>query len=205
MAVVWNLTPRLQGAIVTLEPLAAEHFDALLEASRPPEIWDWWSVDMSSPEAFRRWFDDALRAREEGVRSQLATIDALSGRPIGSTSFMTLRPEHAGLEIGWTWLTPAAWHSGANIEAKLLMLRHAFTALGCQRVEFLTHERNERSRRALEALPAQFEGIRREDRVLHDGSRRSSAAYSILDSEWPAVEAQLGERVAAALAARSES
>ena len=205
MAVVWNLTPRLDGAIVTLEPLAAEHFDALLEASRPPEIWEWWSVDMSSPEAFRRWFDDALRAREEGVRSQLATIDALSGRPIGSTSFMTLRPEHAGLEIGWTWLTPAAWHSGANVEAKLLMLRHAFTALGCQRVEFLTHERNERSRRALEALPAQFEGIRREDRVLHDGSRRSSAAYSILDSEWPAVEAQLGGRVAAALAARSES
>jgi RimJ/RimL family protein N-acetyltransferase len=205
MAGVWDLTPRLQGEIVTLEPLAAEHFDALLEASRPQEIWDWWSVDMSSAEAFRRWFDDALRAREEGVRSQLATLDARTGSPIGSTSFMTLRPEHAGLEIGWTWLTPAAWRGGANAEAKLLMLRHAFTQLGAQRVEFLTHERNERSRRALEALPAQFEGIRRDDRLLHDGSRRSSAGYSILDREWPAVEAQLGARVAAALAARSDT
>jgi len=202
MAAVWDLTPRLQGEIVTLEPLAPEHFDGLLEASRPAEIWSWWSVDMSSPEAFRRWFDEAVSARDEGVRSQLATLDARSGSPIGATSFMTLRPEHAGLEIGWTWLTPAAWRSGANAEAKLLMLRHAFTQLRCQRVEFLTHERNERSRRALEALPAQFEGIRREDRLLHDGSRRSSAAYSILDREWPAVEAHLAGRVALARDAR---
>ena len=202
MAAVWNLTPRLAGEIVTLEPLAAEHYAGLLEASRPPGIWSWWSVDMSSEAAFRRWFDEALQAREDGQRSQLVTLDARSGRPVGSSSFMTLRPEHAGLEIGWTWLAPVAWRSGANVEAKLLMLRHAFGELGCQRVEFATHERNERSRRALAALPAQFEGIRRDDRILFDGSRRSSAVYSIIDREWPAVEAALAARVAAAVAAR---
>ena len=199
---MWNLTPRLQGEIVTLEPLSGEHYEGLLEASRPSETWSWWSVDMSTPEAFRLWFEEALRARDEGSRSQLATLDASSGRPLGASSFMSLRPEHAGLEIGWTWLTPAAWQRGVNAEAKLLMLRHAFTQLGAQRVEFRTHERNERSRRALEALPAQFEGIGRDDRILHDGSRRSSAVYSIIDHEWPAVEANLTARVAAALAAR---
>ena len=157
---------------------------------------------MSTPEAFREWFDEALRAREAGTRSQLATLDAATGVPLGSTSFMTLRPDHRGLEIGWTWLTPAAWRTGANVEAKLLMLRHALTELGCQRVEFYTHERNERSRGALAALPAQFEGIHRDDRVLFDGSRRSSAVYSIVDREWPAVEASLAARVAAAASAR---
>lgn len=202
---MWNLTPRLEGQIVILEPLAAEHYDALLEASRPPETWSWWSVDMSTPEAFRRWFDDALSAREQGLRSQLATLDARSGTPIGATSFMTLRPEHAGLEIGWTWLTPSAWRGGANIEAKLLMLRHAFTQLGCQRVELVTHEHNERSRGAIAALGAQFEGIHRDDRLLFDGSRRSSAFYSILDREWPTVEERLSARIAAALAAQADA
>jgi RimJ/RimL family protein N-acetyltransferase len=116
---------------------------------------------------------------------------------------MTLRPEHAGLEIGWTWLNPAAWRTAANAEAKLMMLRHAFEALRCQRVEFSTHASNERSRAALSALPAQFEGVKRDDRILPDRSRRSSAVYSILDREWPAVAANLTTRVAAARAARA--
>lgn len=200
---MWNLAPRLSGELVILEPLAPGHFDALLEASRPPEIWDWWTVDMSTAAAFRAWFDDALRAREQGTRAHFATLDAHTAIPIGSTSFMTLRPEHAGLEIGWTWLTPAAWQTGANVEAKLLMLRHAFEVLGCQRVEFSTNERNLRSRHALEALPARFEGVKRDDRILHDGTRRSSAVYSILDREWPGVAANLSARVAAASSARA--
>jgi N-acetyltransferase len=202
MAHMWDLTPRLEGEIVVLEPLAPEHYEGLLEAARPPEIWGLWPVDMSTEAAFRAWFDGALAARAAGLRSHFATLDARSATPIGSTSYMDLRPEHAGLEIGWTWLTPQAWRSGANVEAKLLMLRHAFEVLGCQRVALKTHERNERSRRAIEALPAQFEGIGRDDRILHDGSRRSSATYSILDREWPAVEANLEQRLAAALAAR---
>jgi N-acetyltransferase len=203
MASMWNLTPRLAGEIVVLEPLAEEHFGALAEAARPPEIWTWWTVAMAGEAAFRRWFDDALRSRAEGTRAPFATLDARSARPIGATSYLTLRPEHAGLEIGWTWLNPAAWRSGANAEAKLLLLRHAFEALGCQRVEFSTNERNERARRALEALPAQFEGVKRDDRLLHDGTRRSSAIYSILDREWPAVAANLDGRVASARSSRA--
>jgi RimJ/RimL family protein N-acetyltransferase len=204
MRAVWNLAPRLRGELVTLEPLAAEHFDGLLTAGRPPQIWTWWSVDMSSEAAFRAWFDAARSAQEQGTRAPFATLDTRTAAPLGSTSFMTLRPEHAGLEIGWTWLTPAAWNTGANAEAKLLMMRYAFEQLACQRVEFLTHARNERSRRALEALGAQFEGVRRDDRILHDGRRRSSAVYSVIDSEWPAVRSSLAARVAAAAARASD-
>jgi N-acetyltransferase len=200
MPSMWNLSPRLAGEIVVLEPLSEEHYGALLEAAQPAEIWTWWTVSMAGEAAFRRWFDDALRSGAERTRAPFATLDAQTAQPIGATSYLTLRPEHAGLEIGWTWLNPAAWRSGANAEAKLLLLRHAFEALDCQRVEFSTNERNERARQALEALPAQFEGVRRDDRVLHDGDRRSSAIYSILDREWPAVAANLGARVASARA-----
>ena len=58
---------------------------------------------------------------------------------------------------------------------KLLQLRHAFTQLGCQRAEFETDELSARSRRALEALPARFEGVLRDLKLLPDGRRRSSA------------------------------
>jgi RimJ/RimL family protein N-acetyltransferase len=197
MASVWDLRPRLEGRIVTLEPLGEGHRDALLEAAQPQQAWEWWSVDMSTPQAVGAWFDETLQAAGRGERAPFATLERASGQAIGSTSFMSLQPEHAALEIGWTWLTPRAWNGGANIEAKLLMLRHAFAVLGCQRVEFLTHERNERSRRALSALPAQFEGILRDSRILWDGSRRSSAVYSILEAEWPAVEANLVARLGA--------
>jgi RimJ/RimL family protein N-acetyltransferase len=115
---------------------------------------------------------------------------------IGSTSYMELRPEHRSVEIGSTWLTPAAWSTGANAEAKLLMLTHAFEHASCIRVELKTDARNVRSRRAIEALPAHFEGIHRQHRVLSDGTLRDSAWYSVLDREWPEVRDQLRRRLA---------
>jgi RimJ/RimL family protein N-acetyltransferase len=186
---------------VILEPLAPEHFDGLFEAAQPAEIWEWWpfnpAIDRTT---FSRWCSGVLERMAYGQEAHFATTDARTGRPLGSTSYLTLRPEDRGLEIGWTWLTPAAWGTGANAEAKLLQLTHAFEDLGCQRVEFDTDEQNSRSRRALEALPAIHEGIRRDATLLADGCRRSSAIYSILDSEWPDVRANLERRVQSYLA-----
>jgi RimJ/RimL family protein N-acetyltransferase len=194
---VWeNLSSRLTGRLVTLEPLEPEHIDGLFEAARPPEIWEWWPYNPATDrESFVRWVGSVLEAMAYGREAHFASVDTQSGRLLGSTSFLTLRPEDRGLEIGWTWLTPAAWGTGVNAEAKLLQLRHAFDELGCQRVEFDTDEHNSRSRRALEALPAVYEGVRRECTLLADGRRRSSAFYSILDSEWPDVRANLERRV----------
>jgi RimJ/RimL family protein N-acetyltransferase len=191
----------LAGRLVTLEPLAPEHIDGLFEAGQPPEIWEWWPFNPAiDRQTFVRWVGAVLEAMAYGREAHFATVDAESGRLLGSTSYLTLRPEDRGLEIGWTWLTPAAWGTGVNAEAKLLQLSHAFDELGAQRVEFDTDEENSRSRRALEALPAVYEGVRRDYSLLPDGRRRSSAFYSILDSEWPDVRANLERRVRAHLA-----
>jgi RimJ/RimL family protein N-acetyltransferase len=195
---VWQLDVELAGRRVRLEPLGRTHEAGLYRAARFDAIWQWWPFNPAeSRETFSAWVDDCVRAANDGARQHFATLASESGEPIGSTSFCTPRHEHRGIEIGWTWLTPRAWGTGANTEAKLLMLRHAFEVLGCQRVEFETDADNLRSRRALEALPAQFEGIHRDDKLVRGGVRRSSAYYSILDREWPLVEARLSERLGA--------
>lgn len=194
---MWHgLAQRLEGRLVVLEPLTAAHADALYAAARHREIFEWWPSDPAADRAtFDAWIDGVQRAAAAGEETHLATLDARTGVPVGSTSFTGLRPEHRGLEIGWTWLTPGRWGSGANAEAKLLQMRHAFEGHGCVRVEFQTDELNVRSRRALEALPARFEGVLREFKLLPSGRRRSSAVYSVIESEWPAVRANLERRV----------
>jgi RimJ/RimL family protein N-acetyltransferase len=194
----WNLDLRLEGRVVVLEPLRLDHVDGLLEAGADSDIWTWWPLNPAqSRESMRAWVELALEAAAAGERQHYATLDAATGEAIGSTSYCLVQPEHRVVEVGWTFLTPSRWRSGANTEAKLLMLRHAFDVLGCQRVQIVTDARNERSRAAIASLPAQFEGVHRDDRVLADGTRRSSAFYSIVEAEWPTVEAALGERLAA--------
>jgi N-acetyltransferase len=139
--------------------------------------------------------ENALDEQRRRIAAPFVTRDAESGRVLGSTRYGTLRPEHRSIEIGWTWLNPEAWGTGANVEAKLLMLSRAFDELGCVRVEFKTNARNERSRAALAALPAQFEGIHRKHMIVRDGERRDSAWYSVVDDEWPGVKANLARRL----------
>src|SRR5437667_2382005 len=99
-----------------------------------------------------------------------------------------------GLEIGSTWLTPSAWRTAINPEAKYLLLEHAFEALGCVRVQFITDARNERSRRAIERLGAKHEGTIRQHMIMRDGYIRDSYLFSILESEWPNVKQQLATK-----------
>ena len=197
---VWkDLTGVLEGEIVRLEPLAQRHEEGLFEAARDERIWRWLQYGISQGrEEFGRWIGDAISRSEAGVEGAFATVDAKTGEPVGSTRFLALRPEHRGLEIGWTWLAPSRWGTGANVEAKLLMLGHAFGTLGCMRVEFKTDRRNERSRGAMEVLPAEFEGIFRKHMLLPDGSVRDSAYYSITDDGWPDVKANLRRRLGSA-------
>jgi RimJ/RimL family protein N-acetyltransferase len=193
----------LEGSLVRLEPLAETHREPLRSVAGDPEIWQWMDRRVSeTEEGFDTWFDGRLLARKLGEEHAFATLTA-GGEPLGSSSYLAPRPIHDGVEIGWTWLTPAAWRTGANVEAKLLMLGFAFGELGCMRVELKTDARNERSRGAMEALPARFEGIFRKHMLMPVTGVRDSAYFSIVDDEWPAVRQNLEKRLAGAREVRS--
>jgi RimJ/RimL family protein N-acetyltransferase len=192
---------KLEGRLVVLEPLASEHEAPLREAAQDAAIWRFGMDDFGAK--FELWWESARSEQEAGTQIPFATVERASGRVVGSSRFGTLRPEHRGVEIGWTWVIRELWGSGVNIEAKLLMLEHAFERLGCARVEFKTEATNERSRAALAALPAQFEGVLRHHLWVRGGEWRDSAYYSVLEEEWPAVRQALERRIAAKASAVS--
>ncbi len=184
----------LEGRIVRLEPLSPEREDELWEASRDPRTWRWLSV--VQPESRDDWHSFVEQAlAQEAAGTEIPLVTVRDGEVVGSTRFLTLRPEHGSVEIGWTWLHPSAWGTGANVEAKLLQMRHAFESWGCRTVEFKTDALNERSRGALEALGATFEGVHRKHMLVRGGENRDSAWYSVTDDDWPAVEAALRSRL----------
>jgi len=188
--VTWedNLRPTLVGRIVTLEPIERRHADGLRAAAADERAWTW--MNTRDTEAWVEW---AL------TKSDAYHFVVLrDGVVIGSTSYLNVTPEHGRLEIGNTWNTPPAWGTGANTEAKYLLLRHAFEVLGARRVEFKTDAENERARAALAAIPAEFEGIHRKHMIVRDGERRDSAWYAVIDDDWPEVKAALERRISAA-------
>jgi len=179
-----NLAQRLEGRIVTLEPLGPEHVDGIRAAAADDRIWTWmWTTDIDA------WLEHTLD--NEHVHPFAALKD---GQVVGSTSYLIWEPQHLRVEIGNTWMHPSLWNTGANVEAKYLLLRHAFE-LGVRRVEFKTDAKNERARRALAALPAEFEGIHRKHMVVRGGERRDSAWYAVIDDDWPEVKAALERRL----------
>lgn len=187
---------RLEGSLVVLEPIREAHAEGLWRAAQASEIWRWTSHIADSREDFDAWIAISVASLRSAEKHTFATLDRVSGSPIGSTSFHHYRPQDGVIEIGSTWLNPRAWGSGANVEAKLLMLEHAFEALGCVRVAFKTDARNVRSRAALAAIPAQFEGVLRKQINIPGVGVRDSAFYSVIDEEWPEVRDNLYCRLA---------
>jgi RimJ/RimL family protein N-acetyltransferase len=190
-----GLAARLEGRLVVVEPLSRAHAEGLRLAAADAAVWRWMTAPAHEPEGFERWLEAALSAAEEGTEAPFAILLRESGEPVGSSRYLTLRPEHRGLEIGWTWHARSVWGTGVNVEAKLLLLEHAFERLGCRRVELKTDARNERSRAALAALGARFEGVHRKHMLVRSGENRDSAWYSVLDDEWPEVRESLGRRL----------
>ena len=193
---MWEgLSTRLEGEIVVLEPLQRTHEEELRAAGADPEIWRWMTVRGNEPGDFAGWLAMTRKAAEQGREAPFAIVLRETGRVVGSTRYLSLRPEHRGLEIGYTWHSREVWGKGVNTEAKYLLLEHAFERLGCMRVEFKTDAKNERARAALEALPARFEGIFLSHMLVREGVVRDSAWYAITEAEWPAVKANLQRRL----------
>src|SRR3954447_25579737 len=187
----WVEPVTLEGSIVRLEPLSLDHLDDLAAVAFEGDLWRWTVVQPTDRAGLRSWIETALSGVASGGEQPFATVDQGSGRAIGSTRFMSIVPEHRRLEIGWTWVGLASQRTGANREAKLLQLTHAFETLGANRVEFKTHARNEPSRNALAGIGATFEGVFRQHMIMPDGSLRDSAYFSVIAPEWPALKARL--------------
>lgn len=181
----------LEGRGVRLEPLAASHHAALCEVGLDPELWRLVPYRVSAPDEMRGYIDSALEAQAAGTAIPFATVEIASGRVVGSTRFMNIDAANRRVEIGATWLAAPWQRTTINTEAKYLMLRHAFETWHCIRVELKTDALNQRSRQAMLRIGAREEGTLRQHMVTWSGRLRDTVYFSILDSEWPAVKADL--------------
>lgn len=185
----------LQGRLVRLEPLSLDHLDDLARVAFEGDLWRWTVIQPTDVDGLRTWIEAALATAATGAEMPFATVDLDSGRAIGSTRFMSIVPEHRRLEIGWTWVGLAYQRTGANREAKLLQMTHAFETLGANRVEFKTDSLNEQANPGLLGIGATFEGTFRNHMVMPGGRLRHSNYYSVTREDWPGVKARLEARL----------
>jgi RimJ/RimL family protein N-acetyltransferase len=168
------------------------HAADLLSAGQDPDIWAYMAARPDhSLEAMQAWISTALHAQALGTELPFVIVHLATNTVVGSTRYMTITPEHRGLEIGWTWLGPAARRTAVNTECKYLLLQHAFEVHGAIRVQLKTHHQNFRSQNAIARLGAVREGVLRNHIIMPDGSYRHSVYFSILASEWPQVKSNL--------------
>lgn len=196
--------PTLMGRHVRLEPLERRHIPGLTAASAgDPELYRWSLVPRGEAEV-ARYVDTALAWRDAGTALAFATVRVSDDKVIGSSRFFDMecyawplghafhgRSAADVCKIGYTWLAHEAVRTGANTEAKLLMLTHAFETWEMLRVCLHTDARNARSRAAIERIGGKFEGILRAYRMAADFTPRDSARYSIVVAEWPGVKQRL--------------
>ena len=186
----WTQAPRLQGRHVALEPLQPAHADGLRAAAADGRLWELWYTNVPAPDEVDAYVDAALAMQAAGAALAFTVRDA-GGRIVGTTRYYDLLPATPRLQIGYTWYARSVQRTGLNTEAKLLLLEHAFEALGCASVGLQTSTHNAASRAAIARLGAQQEGILRHHLRHRDGSLRDTVNFSIIDGEWPAVKAGL--------------
>lgn len=180
----------LSGPHATLAPLATEHLNGLADAARDGELWKLWYTAVPSPENMAAEIQRRLGLQTRDSMLPFTVFDA-AGRIAGMTTYMNVDGTNRRLEIGSTWYAKRVQRTPLNTQCKLLLLGHAFDALNCIAVEFRTHRLNTQSRRAIERLGAQLDGILRSHQISANGSLRDTAVYSITAAEWPTVKAHL--------------
>jgi RimJ/RimL family protein N-acetyltransferase len=192
----WNVEMKvapvaLDGRHVRLEPLSQAHQAGLSAVGLDEELWRWIPIPVRTPEDMSAYIATALDEQARGVSLPFALVEKSSARVIGCTRYGNIERTHHRVEIGWTWVAPAWQRTGANTEAKYLLLRHAFETLGCMRVELKTDSLNEKSRAAILRIGAREEGIFRNHMITASGRIRHTVYFSIVDSEWPEVKGRL--------------
>ena len=176
---------------VTLEPLTLAHEAGLQAAAADGALWNLRITSVPAPQETRTYIETALAMRQAGNRFAFAVLDAASGRVLGSTSYHDIVPAVQRLEIGYTWYAQQVQRTHVNTTCKLLLMRHAFEALGCAVVGWRTDNFNFASQRASERLGAKKDGVIRGHALRRDGTIRDTVMYSMRAGEWPEAKAQL--------------
>ena len=185
----------LSGDIVRLEPMAAAHAEELARIGLHPDLWRLQPEPVDTPDDMRRYVERALAGQRAGACLPFVIVQQATGRIIGATRYMDIALAHKRLEIGATWLTPASQRSGANTEAKFLLLQHAFETIGIMRVVFKTELSNTQSRQAILRIGGVEEGVFRKHLIAQSGRARDMVYFAILDEDWPSVKARLLARL----------
>ena len=180
----------LSGPHVRLEPLSPAHEAGLVDAVRDGELWKLWYTAIPAPERMAAEIERRLGLMAAGAMLPF-TVFGADGRIAGMTTYMNVDNVHQRVEIGSTWYAARVQRTPLNTNAKRLLLAHAFETLYCIAVEFRTHRFNTASRRAIERLGAQLDGMLRNHQRAANGSLRDTAVYSITAAEWPTVRAHL--------------
>jgi RimJ/RimL family protein N-acetyltransferase len=177
-----------ENEFVRVEPLCIDHADDLRDAAR--DLGQLWYTPIPTPDGVEAEIERRLALREAGSMLPFAIVDK-AGKAAGMTTYMNIDAANRHIEIGSTWYAPRLQRTGANTACKLLLLTHAFEKLDCIAVEFRTHRLNTQSRKAIEGLGAQLDGILRSHKIMPNGTVRDTAVYSITAAEWPAIKAHL--------------
>jgi RimJ/RimL family protein N-acetyltransferase len=186
----------LQGHGIRLEPLSADHAEALAAAASDGRLWELWFTVVPAPEGMRPYIADAIKGQRDGHMMPWVVRDVASGAIVGSTRYHDIIPVMDRVEIGYTWYAQSRQRTHVNTTCKLLLLAHAFDTLGCKVVGLRTDSFNFRSQRAIEMLGAKKDGVIRHFGVRRDGTVRDTVMYSILVTEWPDVRRHLEFRMA---------
>lgn len=192
-----DLTPvTLKGRWLTLEPIEERHAPGIFDAMQDEEVCRYlaWPPPRALDETLSL-IREALDVMARGQTIVYAQVWKATGRAVGSTRLLDVRPADRQVEIGATFLARDYWRTPANTESKYLFLRHCFEALGCVRVALKTDGRNVRSQEAIARLGAVREGTLRRHMNVR-GYQRDTVYFSILDDEWPSVKSRLESRLA---------
>ncbi|QNP57774.1 GNAT family N-acetyltransferase [Paenacidovorax monticola] len=189
MAFVEPIVLRDRG--VRLEPLALTHEAGLAAAAADGELWKLRVTSVPEPQDTRAYIEAALAGREQGHRFAFAVVEDATGTVLGSTSYHDILPAVKRVEIGYTWYARRVQRSHVNTTCKLLMMGHAFDALGCHVVGWRTDNYNFASQRAIERLGARKDGVIRGHAPRRDGTIRDTVMYSMRSGEWPEARTQL--------------
>jgi RimJ/RimL family protein N-acetyltransferase len=187
----------LEGAHVRLEPLRPEHASLLWEIAKEhlTDLFRWIPYKLESLGEFQEFNARVLDEQARGLSVPFATFQLEPNQIVGTTRYMNMDLANRKVEIGSTWIAPPWQRTVINTEAKYLMLCHAFEVWNCVRVELKTDALNQRSRTAILRLGAKEEGTLRKHMLTWNGRQRDSVYFSILDTEWLQVKAQLESKL----------